>query len=94
MAKPTQDRRRQDSFEFEPQYLESGGVKHEFNGTLFVPTASEFARIEKEQAARPEPKLVGLGEPSLFVPNSILPHKRPAVKMKMRDALRFRQRGQ
>lgn len=93
MAKPTTDKS-QDSFEFEPEYLESGGVKHEFNGTLFVPTASEMERIEKEAKARDEkPRVVG-GEPHLFVPTSMLPNQpRQAVKMKMRDALRFRTKG-
>lgn len=80
----------QDEFEFEPVYEEYAGVKHEFTGTLFVPTQSEFKRIEREQAERTKP-LIGIGEPSLFVPPSCLPNKpRGRVKMKMRDALRFR----
>ena len=88
MAKPTQN-----DFEFEPAYEEYAGVKHEFTGTLFVPTADEFKRIEREQAARTKP-LVGIGEPSLFVPQSCIPGKpRGSVKMKMRNALRFRARG-
>lgn len=88
------DTKQQDSFEFEPAYEEYAGVKHEFTGTLFVPTASEFERIEREQAARTKPS-VGIGEPSLFVPNSLLPPRpRATVKMKMKTALRFRTRGE
>lgn len=87
------DTKQQDSFEFEPAYEEYAGVKHEFTGTLFVPTEEEFKRIEREQQARTKP-LVGIGEPSLFVPPSCIPEKpRGSVKMKMKDALRFRTRG-
>lgn len=86
------DTKRQDSFEFEPAYEEYGGVKHEFTGTLFVPTAEEFERMKREQ--KPEKPLVGIGEPSLFVPPSCIPNKpRGSVKMKLRDALKMRTRG-
>lgn len=84
------DQKHQASFEFEPAYEEYAGVKHEFTGTLFVPTAEECERIEREAAARAKP-LVGIGEPSLFVPPSCIPGKpRGSVKMKMRDALALR----
>lgn len=88
------DTKHQDSFEFEPAYEEYAGVKHEFTGTLFVPTESEFKRIEREQAERTK-SAIAVGEPSLFVPNSLLPPRpRATVKMKMKTALRMRTRGE
>lgn len=83
------DNRKQDAFEFEPEYLNHAGIQHEFTGTLFVPTESENKRIEKEQAAR-ETSPVVFAEPVLYVPTA---QPRAGVKMKMRDALRMRQRG-
>lgn len=77
---------KQETLEFEPEYLESHGIKHEFNGILFVPTADEMKRIEAEQRDRATSP-VAFAEPHLFVP---VEKPRASVKMKMRDALKFR----
>lgn len=65
------------------------GVKHEWTGTLYVPTADEIERIETEVAARETSPIV-FAEPQLFVKTDV---PRSKVKMKMKDALRLRQRG-
>lgn len=81
---------KQDAFEFElEEYINHAGIQHEFTGTLFVPTESEMKRIEREQAERATSPVV-LAEPVLYVPTE---QPRAGVKMKMRDALRMRQRG-
>lgn len=40
---------RQETLTFEPEYAVSGGIKHEWAGTLFLPTAEESERLEKER---------------------------------------------
>lgn len=85
----TLDKPHQDELTFEPETENYAGVKHEWTGTLYVPTAEETRRIETEVAARETSPIV-FAEPVLYVRQD---QPRGRVKMKMKDALRFRQRG-
>lgn len=80
---------KQEGLTFEPETENYAGVKHEWTGTLYVPTADEITRIETEAAARETSPIV-FAEPQLFVRTDV---PRGKVKMKMKDALKFRQRG-
>ena len=80
---------KQKELTFEPETENYAGVKHEWTGTLYVPTADEIKRIESEVAARATSPVV-FAEPSLFVRQD---SPRAKVKMKMKDALGLRQRG-
>lgn len=93
MSEKPRIKKKQKTFAFEPEYVESDGVKHEFNGTLFVPTAEEMKRIDAVVAERDARPTVALGEQHLFVPSHMAPQRARGVKMKLRDALRFRTKG-
>ena len=80
--------KKQETLDFEPEYLESYGIKHEFTGTLFIPTQDEFKRIEREQAER-ETSPVVFAEPVLYIKQDV---PRQRIKMKPTDALKLRAR--
>lgn len=80
---------KQENLEFEPETENYAGIKHEWTGTLYVPTASETARIEAEVVARETSPIV-FAEPVLYVKQDA---PRGRVKMKMKDGLRLRQKG-
>lgn len=80
---------KQKGFTFEPETENYAGVKHEWTGTLYVPAPGETERIEAEAVARETSPIV-FSEPVLYVKTDV---PRAKVKMKMKDALRFRQRG-
>jgi hypothetical protein len=86
---PEPERKKQNRLAFEPETEDYAGVKHEWSGTLYVPTPEETTRIEAEAAERDVSPVI-LAEQLLYVRHD---GPRTKVKMKMKDALRFRQRG-
>lgn len=87
---------RQETLTFEPEYAVSGGIKHEWTGTLFLPTAEESERLEKERATETHVNPVCLAEVKPDIVNPLAKYgfnRTRRVKMKMKDALGLRQRG-
>lgn len=86
--------------DLKPEYLNVEGVEHEFNGTLFVPTASELERLDRLTAIKDGVKQVVAGvsfnEPPKVqraVPYchgfSNVDGPAPRVKMSARDLIRL-----
>lgn len=88
---------KQQGLDFTQQETENyNGVKHEWTGTLYVPTADETRRIEREAAARDAISPICIAEPQADIVNPLLKYgfnRTRKVKMNFKDALGVRQRG-